>query len=357
MKTQHLGTIKQIAIFTCACVRGDDNIYYHAKHFVHRFHLIPRHWKAPLQLEKLRLESFSKLAKAYMAGFGEPNGDLDPADSRSRSLEQPELSTCTARPTVGLAEHLPEGGGSRGTTSGPGSPTGLCSDLLGNEKAKGSSTYLTEGFLSLSFPPGKTRGEVRHGRLGARSRLKGTANSDCSSPSPPVPYLSGDDVPTAAAAPAQAGGTSSRRPLHLPQPRRPPRPSPGHPTRPRRGLRDQRRAHLRPTPGPGSCARRPRRSPALRPPRGSTPGPAALRPGPGPEPAAPRHSCRPWPRPSGSPGDRGRAPCRLDACLPAPGGAATSKSRSRGSRGDPFPVSAKLRPARPRSATGTSRRR
>lgn len=67
--------------------------------------------------------------------------------------------------------------------------------------------------------------------------------------------------------------------------------------------------HLRRTLGPGSCARRPRRSPTPPRPPGSTPGRPALQPEPAPEPAAPRRSCRrlgaaaePVPRRSRPPG-------------------------------------------------------
>lgn len=52
-------------------------------------------------------------------------------------------------------------------------------------------------------------------------------------------------------------------------------------------------------------------------------------------------------------GHRGHPPSVLAVCLAASEGAPNSRS---GSRGDPFPVSAELRPPRPRSATGASRR-
>lgn len=135
--------------------------------------------------------------------------------------------------------------------------------------------------------------------------------------------------------------------------RRSGRPLPPQRCRPLPGRPASQRTRLRPTRGPGSCARRPPRSPAPRPPRGSTPAPAAFQsgPGPGPEPTAPQRSCRLWPQPSVPPGDGGHPPCELDARLAAPEGADYLRG---GRRGDLSPVSAKPGPSRPRSATGAS---
>ena len=123
---------------------------------------------------------------------------------------------------------------------------------------------------------------------------------------------------------------------------------------PARGCPAGGKTDLRPTRGPGSCARHPRRSPVLRPPPGSTPGPAALQPGPEQAPKAPQHSCRLRPKLSVPPGNHSHPPSRLYVRVAAPEGAADSQSRS---AGDPFPVFAKPRPARPLSATGASRLR